>query len=104
MIFKVGSECTQSGAPGSSNGIWWSVAQVINLPAERPFLITDPSKIGANDISGQDIMALVIGRQPNPADAVQQSDSIRKGQPTKLLNRTGPAQELGYFPWSVVVK
>jgi type II secretory pathway pseudopilin PulG len=103
MIFKVGQELTSSGSIGSSGGVNWSVAEIINIPAEQPFLITDPSKIGANDFGGQDIYGIVIGRQPDPADPIQHSDSNRRLKPFELLNRIGPAQELGYFPWSVVV-
>jgi hypothetical protein len=117
MIFKLGPEVADDkGTLGTSGGKYWSVAEVINIPAEEPFEIYSPGAPAPHGIEsqafpprgqGQFVHALVFGRQIDPADASQQSDAARSGsQPAFYVgpNRTGVTQELGYFPWSVIVQ
>jgi type II secretory pathway pseudopilin PulG len=117
MIFKLGTEVAdQNGTLGTSNGKFWSVAEVINIPAEEPFEIYAPGAAAPHGIEatafqprgpGQSVHALVFGRQIDPADPSQQSDAARSspsGAFSAGPNRTGTAQELGYYPWSVIVQ
>lgn len=102
-IFRVGQEVTSDGTASSSGGQYWAVSEIHNLPTEAPYSV---SSIKPTDIPDgqQNVYALVIGRGPNPADASQQSDTARQNLNPKLLPRIGTAQELGYYPCTVLVK
>lgn len=117
MIFKLGPEVANAnGDTGTSGGAYWSVAEVINIPSEEPFEIYSPGAAAPHGIEanafpqrgpGSAVHALVYGRQVDPADPTQQSDAARTSPPPAFSvgpNRTGTAQELGYYPWSVIVQ
>jgi hypothetical protein len=103
MIFKLGQEVAdKNGTPGTSNGQFWAVAEVDNLPSDAPFNMTSVSQIGQTDFVNDNILGLVIGRQPDPADGAQKNVSNRKAN--EYLNRTGTAQELGFILSSVPLR